>query len=40
MGRRGMRMINRVAFEVSMIAIVAALTYNIAAPLCAWIAGT
>lgn len=35
-----MSMINRVAFEVSMIAIVAALTYNIAAPLCAWIAGT
>jgi len=35
-----MRMINRVAFELSMIAIVAALTYNIAAPLCAWIAGT
>ena len=40
MGRRGMRMINRFAFEVSMIAIVAALTYNIAAPLCAWLAGT
>ena len=35
-----MRTINRVAFEVSMIAIVAALTYNIAVPLCAWLAGT
>jgi hypothetical protein len=35
-----MRVINRVAFEVSMVAIVGALTYNIVAPLCAWIAGT
>lgn len=35
-----MRSINRVAFEVACIAILAALTYTIVAPLAAWLAGT
>lgn len=34
-----MRTLSRVAFEVSGVIIVAAITYTLAAPLCAWLAG-
>ena len=35
-----MRTLNRLAFQVAGVAIVAALTYTIVAPLAAWLAGT
>jgi len=35
-----MRTLNRLAFEVAGIAIVAALTYTIVAPLAAWLAAS
>ncbi len=34
-----MRVINRWAFEISGVIIVAAITYTLAAPLCEWLAG-
>jgi hypothetical protein len=34
-----MRTLNRIAFEVSGVIITAAITYTLAAPLCAWLAG-
>ena len=35
-----MRTLNRLAFEIAGVAIVAALTYTIVTPLAAWLAGT
>ena len=34
-----MRTLNRIAFEVAGVIITAAITYTLAAPLCAWLAG-
>jgi hypothetical protein len=34
-----MRTLNRLAFEVSGVIIVAAITYTLVTPLCAWLAG-
>jgi hypothetical protein len=34
-----MRALNRLAFEVSGVIIVTAITYTLVTPLCAWLAG-
>jgi len=34
-----MRALNRLAFEISGVIIVAAITYTLVTPLCAWLAG-
>jgi len=34
-----MRTLNRLAFEITGVIIVAAITYTLVTPLCAWLAG-